>query len=72
MTTSERRLVVTQVQGRFGVSERRACAHLGFERTMIRYVPQRPARDAPLRAVACAGRTLSAVGRTAAAWAARA
>ena len=41
MTTSERRLVVTQVQGRFGVSERR---------TMVRYVPQRPARDAPLRA----------------------
>ena len=50
MTTSERRVVVTQVQGRFGVSERRACSHLGFERTMIRYVPQRPALDAPLRA----------------------
>ena len=50
MTTSERRLVVTQVQGRFGVSERRACAHLGLERTALRYCPQRPLRDASMRA----------------------
>ena len=32
------------------MSERRLCRFLGFERTALRYVPQRPLRDAPLRA----------------------
>lgn len=48
MTTGERRAVVTAVQGRFDVSERRACVSLGFERTALRYVPVRPGRDAAL------------------------
>jgi putative transposase len=42
--------VVRQIQGRYDVSERCACRFLGFERTALRYVPQRPLRDAPLRA----------------------
>jgi len=42
--------VVRQVQGRYDVSERQACRFLGFERTALRYVPQRPVADAPLRA----------------------
>jgi putative transposase len=42
--------VVTGVRGRYDVSERYACRSLGFERTALRYVPVRPARDAPLRA----------------------
>lgn len=50
MTTAERRAVVTMVTGRYDLSERRACRFLGFERTALRYVPQRPLRDAPLRA----------------------
>jgi putative transposase len=50
MTTTERRGVVETVRRRFDVSERRACRVLGFERTAVRYVPTRPARDAPLRA----------------------
>ena len=45
-----RRAVVTSVRGRYRVSERRLCRFLGFERTALRYVPQRPLRDAPLRA----------------------
>ena len=50
MTTDERRAVVTGGQGRYDVSERTACRSLGFERTALRYVPRRPAADAPLRA----------------------
>jgi putative transposase len=50
VTTGERRAVVTAVQGRYDVSERYACRSLGFERTALRYVPRRPAWDAPLRA----------------------
>jgi putative transposase len=42
--------VVTAVQGRYDVSERYACRSLGFERTALRYAPQRPVWDAPLRA----------------------
>jgi len=42
--------VVTQVQGRFDLSERRVCRFLDFERTAVRYQPERPQRDAPLRA----------------------
>ncbi len=42
--------MVTAVQGRYDVSERYACRSLGFERTAVRYVPLRPAWDAPLRA----------------------
>ena len=42
--------MVRQIQGRYDVSERCACRFLGFERTALRYVPQRPLRDAPLRA----------------------
>lgn len=44
-----RRAIVTEVQGRYAVSERRSCRFLGFERTALRYAAQRPARDAPLR-----------------------
>jgi putative transposase len=50
MTTAERRGVVETVRRRYAVSERRACRDLGFERTALRYVPERPTRDAPLRA----------------------
>ena len=42
--------MVSTVRGRYDLSERRACTYLGFERTALRYVPQRPGRDAPLRA----------------------
>jgi len=42
--------VVSTVRGRYDVSERRACRYLGLERTALRYMPQRPAWDAPLRA----------------------
>lgn len=42
--------MVSGVQGRFGLSERRTCRFLAFERTALRYVPQRPLRDAPFRA----------------------
>ena len=48
MTTAVRRAVVQQVRGGYSVSERAACRMLGFERTALRYVPQRPARDAAL------------------------
>lgn len=48
MTTSARRAVVQQVQGRYPVSEHAACRLLGFECTALRYVPQRPHRDAAL------------------------
>lgn len=41
--------MVREVQGRYPVSERRTCRCLGFDRTAVRYVPVRPARDAPLR-----------------------
>ena len=44
MTTAARRAVVQQVQRRYPVSERAACRMLGFERTALRYVPQRPGR----------------------------
>ena len=50
MTTQGRRAMVTDVQGRYDVSERYACRAMGFERTALRYQPIRPARDAPLRA----------------------
>ncbi len=50
MTTDERRTVVATVQGSYGLSQRRACRSLGFERTVLRYAPQRPLQDAPLRA----------------------
>lgn len=53
MTTAMRREVVRQVQRRYDVSERATCRMLGFERTSMRYIPQRPARDAPLRARLC-------------------
>lgn len=49
MTTAARRTVVQDVQRRYPVSERAACRMLGFERTALRYVPQRPMRDAALR-----------------------
>ena len=50
MTTSERRVVVSTMRARHAVSERRVCRVLGFERTALRYLPIRPATDAPLRA----------------------
>lgn len=50
MTTQGRRAMVTDVQGRYDVSERYACRAMGFERTALRCQPIRPARDAPLRA----------------------
>jgi putative transposase len=46
--TGERRAVVTAVQGRYEISERHACRVLGFERSVVRFVPQRPQWDAPL------------------------
>jgi len=49
VTTGERRAVVTAVQARYPSSERYACRALGFERSVVRFVPQRPAIDAPLR-----------------------
>ncbi len=49
MTTGERRAVVTAVQARYPISERYACRALGFERSVVRFVPQRPVLDAPLR-----------------------
>jgi putative transposase len=50
MTTAERRAVVERIEAQYAVSERWACRALGFERSVVRYVPQRPLRDAPLRA----------------------
>lgn len=50
MTAAERRPVVQRVTAQFDVSERRACGALGFPRSVMRYAPQRPLRDAPLRA----------------------
>jgi len=50
VTAAERRPVVTRVTAQFTVSERRACRALGFPRSVVRYAPQRPLRDAPLRA----------------------
>lgn len=49
MTTPERRSVVARMTARHAVSERRVCRLLGFERSVMRYVPTRPAADAPLR-----------------------
>lgn len=49
MTTGERRAVVTAVQARYPISERYAYRALGFQRSMVRFVPQRPVLDAPLR-----------------------
>lgn len=54
MTTGERRAVVTTVQGRYDLSERRTCRVLGFERSVVRYEPQRPRVDQPLRDKLCA------------------
>ena len=54
MTTGERRAVVTAVQGRYPISERYACRALGFERSVVRFIPQRPVVDAPLREKLCA------------------
>jgi putative transposase len=53
VTTGERRAVVTTVRGRYDVSERQACRMLGFERSVVRFVPQRPVIDAPLREKLC-------------------
>ncbi len=50
MTTAMRRAVVAEVQGRCAVSERTTCRWLGFDRSVMRYTPQRPVADAPLRA----------------------
>jgi putative transposase len=49
VTTGERRAVVIAVRGRYEISERHACRALGFERSVMRLVPQRPWIDAPLR-----------------------
>lgn len=49
MTTPERRSVVARMTARHAVSERRGCRVLGFERSVMRYVPTRPAADAPWR-----------------------
>lgn len=49
MTTPGRRRVVARMTARHAVSERRLCRVLGFERSVMRYVPMRPATDAPLR-----------------------
>lgn len=47
MTTGERRTVVTAVQARYPISQPYACRALGFERSVVRFVPQRPVIDAP-------------------------
>lgn len=49
MTTPERRSVVDRMTARDAVSKRRVCRVIGFERSVMRYVPTRPADDAPLR-----------------------
>lgn len=49
MTTGERRAVVRQVEARYEVRKLYVCRALGFERSVIRFVPQRPLWDAPLR-----------------------
>lgn len=49
MTTGERRAVVQRVEAQYAVSERYACRALGFERSVMRFVPQRPMVDAPRR-----------------------
>jgi putative transposase len=46
---AERRTIVTEIQGRYRASERRVCRWLAFDRTAVRFVPQRPLADAPLR-----------------------
>lgn len=53
MTTPERRSVVQRMTARHAVSERFVCRTLGFERSVMRYVPTRPQADAPLRARLC-------------------
>ncbi len=50
MTTPERRAVVERLQAQQAVSERRVCRVLGFDRSLMRYRPTRPERDAPRRA----------------------
>ena len=54
MFTGERRAVVTAVQAHYPISERSACRALGFERSVVRFIPQRPFLDAPLREKLCA------------------
>jgi hypothetical protein len=39
-----------QVHGRFDLTERRVRRFFDFERTELRYAPERPQRDDPLRA----------------------
>lgn len=54
MTTGERRAVVQRVEAHYEVSERHACRAPGFERSVVRFIPQRPIVDASLRESLCA------------------
>lgn len=45
----QRRTIVTEIKATAG-SERTACRWLGWRRSSVRYVPQRPVADAPIRA----------------------
>ncbi|MBX9928968.1 MAG: IS3 family transposase [Gemmatimonadaceae bacterium] len=42
--------MVSRVRAQYASNERKTCRWLGFDRTTMRYVPQRPLRDAALRA----------------------
>jgi len=50
VTATQRRQVVTHLQAAFGVSARRACRLVQLSRARWHYQPQRPLRDAPVRA----------------------
>lgn len=50
VTTTQRRQVVTHLRAAFAVSARRACRLVTLSRSRWHYQPQRPLRDAPIRA----------------------
>jgi putative transposase len=50
VTATHRRQVVTHLRAAFGVSARRACRLVALSRSRWHYQPQRPLRDAPVRA----------------------
>jgi putative transposase len=50
VTATQRRQVVTHLQAAFAVSGRRACRLVALSRSRWHYQPQRPLRDAPVRA----------------------
>jgi putative transposase len=50
VTATQRRQVVTHLRAAFDVSARRACRVIRLSRSRRHYQPQRPLRDAPVRA----------------------